>query len=91
VGEREMTNPLIEKYNEIHNPKPPEPPKPVEKPKLSKLTTYDPDSVNVSFQQIAEKIQQGKALVASMSMEMGYPIGECYTSKTLTFEVRVYD
>ena len=86
-----MTNPLIEKYNEIHNPKPPEPPKPVEKPKLSKLTTYDPDSVNVSFQQIAEKIQQGKALVASMSMEMGYPIGECYTSKTLTFEVRVYD
>jgi hypothetical protein len=34
-----MTNPLIEKYNELYNPKPPEPPKPVEKPKLSSGTT----------------------------------------------------
>ena len=76
-----MTNPLIEKYNEIHNPKPPEPPKPVEKPKLSKFTTYDPDSVNDSFQQIAEKIQQGKAQVVSMNMEFGD-----YMNK-LTFEV----
>ena len=74
-------NPLIEKYNEIHNPKPPEPPKPVEKPKLSKFTTYDPDSVNDSFQQIAEKIQQGKAQVVSMNMEFGDHMNK------LTFEV----
>jgi hypothetical protein len=64
-----MTNPLIEKYNEIHNPKPPEPPKPVEKPKPPSLTTYDPEDLKVSFQQVADKIQQGKAQVASMSME----------------------
>jgi hypothetical protein len=65
-----MTNPLIEKYNEIHNPKPPEPPKPVEKSKPRKLAKcYDPDDLNVSFQQVVDKIQQGKAQVASMSME----------------------
>jgi len=65
-----MTNPLIEKYNEIHNPKPPEPPKPVEKSKLRKLAKfYDRDDLKVSFQQVADKIQQGKAQVASMSME----------------------
>ena len=87
-----MTNPLIEKYNEIHNPKPPEPPKPVEKPKQRKLAKcYDPDDLKASFQQVAEQLQTSRAQVLSMSMEMGYPIGECYTSKTLTFEVRVYD
>ena len=65
-----MTNPLIEKYNEIHNLKPPEPPKPVEKSKLRKLAKcYDPNDLKVSFQQVADKIQQGKANVASMSME----------------------
>ena len=82
-----MTNPLIDKYNELYNSKPPEPPKPpeplkpVEKPKLSKFTTYDPDSVNDSFQQIAEKIQQGKAQVVSMNMEFGDHMNK------LTFEV----
>jgi hypothetical protein len=87
-----MTNPLIEKYNEIHNPKPPEPPKPVEKSKLRKLAKcYDPEDLKASFQQVAEQLQTSRAQVLSMSMEMGYPIGECYTSKTLTFEVRVYD
>jgi hypothetical protein len=82
-----MTNPLIEKYNEIHNPKPPEPPKPVEKPKLSKLTTYDPDSVNVSFQQVAEKIKQGKAKVVSMSMVND---GNIMVNE-ITFEVMLYE
>jgi hypothetical protein len=62
-------NPLIEKYNELHNPKLPEPPKPVEKPKPPSLITYDPDDLKVSFQQVVDKIQQGKAQVASMSME----------------------
>ena len=62
-------NPLIEKYNEIHNPKLPEPPKPVEKLKSPILKTFDRDDLKVSFQQVADKIQQGKAQVASMSME----------------------
>jgi len=38
--------------------------------KLSTLKTYDPDDSKVSFQQVADKIQQGKANVASMSMEI---------------------
>ena len=63
-------NPLLQKYEELYNPKPPEPPKPVEKPKPPKLTTFDPDDLKVSFQQVVDKIQQGKAQVASMSMEI---------------------
>ena len=80
-----MTNPLIEKYNELYNPKPPEPPKPVEKPKLSKLKTYDPDSVNVSFQQVAEQVKNGEAQVSSMSMEM-----DIMSGTKITFEVYVH-
>jgi hypothetical protein len=87
-----MTNPLIDKYNELYNSKPPEPPKPVEKSKPRKLAKcYDPEDLKASFQQVAEQLQTSRAQVLSMSMEMGYPIGECYTSKTLTFEVRVYE
>jgi hypothetical protein len=55
------------------------------------IKTYDRDDLKISFQQVAEQLQTSRAQVLSMSMEMGYPIGECYTSKTLTFEVRVYD
>ncbi len=80
------TNPLIEKYNELYNPKPPEPPKPVEKPKLSKLKSYDPDSVNVSFQQIAERVKKGEAQVSSMSMERDWMSGT-----KITFEVSLDD
>jgi len=80
-----MTNPLIEKYNELYNPKPPEPPKPVEKPKLSKLKSYDPDSVNVSFQQVAEQVKNGEAQVSSMSMEM-----DIMSGTKITFEVYVH-
>ena len=36
---------------------------------IPSLITYDPDDLKVSFQQVADKIQQGKAQVASMSME----------------------
>ena len=76
-----MTNPLIEKYNEIHNPKPPEPPKPVEKPKFPILKSYDLDDLKASFQQVAEKIKNGEAQVVSMNMEFGD-----YMNK-ITFEV----
>jgi hypothetical protein len=80
-----MTNPLIEKYNELYNPKPPETPKPVEEPKPRKLAKcYDPDSLKATFQQVAEQLQTGKAKIASMSMEMGD-----FTGKTVTFEVYV--
>jgi len=84
-----MTNPLIEKYNELYNPKPPEPPKPVEKPKLSKLKTYDPDSVNVSFQQVAEQVKNGEAQVSSMSMEMD-TMSKYSSGTKITFEVYVH-
>jgi len=36
---------------------------------IPSLTTYDREDLKVSFQQVADKIQQGKAQVASMSME----------------------
>jgi hypothetical protein len=77
-----MTNPLIEKYNELYNPKPPEPPKPVEKP--VKLTTYDVDDMNASFQQVAKRVKDNKAQVSSMSMEMDVIYGT-----KITFEVYV--
>ena len=76
-----MTNPLIEKYNELYNPKPPEPPKPVEKPKLSKLKSYDLDDLKASFQQVSEKIKNGEAQVVSMNMEFGDHMNK------ITFEV----
>jgi hypothetical protein len=80
-----MTNPLIEKYNELYNPKPPEPPKPVEKPKFPILKSYDLDDLKASFQQVAEKIKNGEAQVSSMSMEM-----DIMSGTKITFEVYVY-
>ena len=77
-----MTNPLIDKYNEIYNPKPPEPPKPVEKP--VKLTTYDLDDLKASFQQIAKRVKDNKAQVSSMNMEM-----DVMSGTKITFEVYV--
>ena len=92
-----MTNPLLQKYEELYGKK--EEPKPdyykgeksyaeelkelrdtscvpVNTPNIitkanhiPSLTTYDRDDLKVSFQQVADKIQQGKAQVASMSME----------------------
>ena len=93
-----MTNPLIQKYEELYGKK--EEPKPdyykgeksyAEELKelrdtscvpantpniitkanhIPSLTTYDVDSGKDSFLQIAEKIKNGKAQVASMSMEI---------------------
>ena len=77
-----MSNPLIDKYNEIYNPKPPEPPKPVEKP--VKLKTYDLDDLKASFQQVAERVKNNKAQVSSMSMEM-----DVMSGTKITFEVYV--
>jgi hypothetical protein len=93
-----MTNPLIEKFYELH-PEKKEKPKVIkdirfaqeyecefikaENPKTS-LTTYDPDSVKVSFQQIAEKVKNGEAQVSSMSMEM-----DIMSGTKITFEVYV--
>jgi hypothetical protein len=107
-----MTNPLIEKFYELH---------PEKKEKLKKvkyeldpefvkqienkstlpidpttknppsLKTFDNPSSNDTFLQIAGKIMNGEAQVLSMSMEMGYSIGKYCSSKTITFEVRVYE
>ena len=85
-----MTNPLIEKYNEIHNPKPPEPPKPVEKLKPPTLKTYDLDELKASFQQVAERVKNDKAQVVSMNMEMGHKYINT-TGARITFEVSLDD
>jgi hypothetical protein len=92
-----MTNPLIEKYNELYGKK--EEPKPdyykgeksyaeeLEKLRdtstipVSKIKSYDINSVNVSFHQVAEKIKNGDAQVSSMNMEFGDHMNK------LTFEV----
>ena len=97
-----MTNPLIEKYNELYGKK--EEPKPdyykgeksyaeeLEELRdtstipVSKIKSYDINSVNVSFQQIAEKVKNGEAQVSSMSMEMDIMYGT-----KITFEVVVYE
>ena len=91
------SNPLIQKWEEIHKKK--EPPKmpriedyegeetfadELKKSKSRKITTYDPDDLKVSFQQIAEKIKNGDAQVSSMSMEM-----DIMSGTKITFEVYV--
>jgi hypothetical protein len=111
-----MTNPLLQKWEEIHGKK--EPPKPdyykgeksyaeelkelrdtscvpVNTPNIitkanhiPSLTTFDRDDLKVSFQQVADKIQQGKAQVASMSMERD--IMSIMPNKII-FEVYVYE
>jgi hypothetical protein len=95
-----MTNPLIEKYNELYGKK--EEPKPdyykgeksyAEKLEelrdtstipVSKIKSYDINSVNVSFHQVVEQVKKGEAQVSSMSMEMDIMYGT-----KITFEVYV--
>ena len=97
-----MTNPLIEKYNELYGKK--EEPKPdyykgeksyaeeLEKLQdtstipVSKIKSYDVDDLKTSFQQVAEQVKNGKAQVASVSMEMDIMYGT-----KITFDVYVDD
>ena len=91
------SNPLIQKWEEIHKKK--EPPKmpriedyegeetfadELKKSKSRKITTYDPDDLKVSFQQVAEQVKNGDAQVSSMSMEM-----DIMSGTKITFEVYV--
>ena len=50
--------------------------------KPRKITTYDPDSANDSFQQVAERVKKGDAQVSSMSMER-----DIMSGTKITFEV----
>jgi hypothetical protein len=95
-----ITNPLIEKYNELYGKK--EEPKPdyykgeksyaeeLEKLRdtstipVSKIKSYDINSVNVSFHQVVEQVKNGEAQVSSMSMEIDIMYGT-----KITFEVYV--
>ena len=90
-----MTNPLIDKYNEIYGKK-----EPLKMPHIKdyegeetfadelkksvKLTTYDVDDMNASFQQVAKRVKDNKAQVSSMSMEM-----DVMSGTKITFEVYV--
>ena len=98
-----MTNPLIEKYNELYGKK--EEPKPDyykgeetfadELKKLrdtstipvSKIKSYDIDDLKVSFQQVAEQVKNGEAQVSSMSMERNAHLA----LNKITFEVMLYE
>jgi hypothetical protein len=95
-----MTNPLIEKYNELYGKK--EDPKPdyykgeksyadeLEELRdtstipVSKIKSYDINSVNVSFHQVVEQVKKGEAKVSTMSVEMDIMYGT-----KITFEVYV--
>ena len=97
-----MTNPLIEKYNELYGKK--EEPKPdyykgeksyaeeLEELRdtstipVSKIKSYDINSVNVSFHQVVEQVKKGEAKVSTMSVEMDIMYGT-----KITFEVYVND
>ena len=97
-----MTNPLLQKYEELYGKK--EEPKPqkthTEKLKelrdtstipITKLTSYDIDSGKDSFLQIAEKIKNGEARVTSVSYNQER-VGVFSTGlTTITFEVQVWD
>ena len=92
-----MSNPLLQKYEELYGKK--EPPKmpriedyegeetfadELKKSKSRKIKSYDPDDLKVSFQQIAEQVKNGEAQVSSMSMEM-----DIMSGTKITFEVYV--
>ena len=91
-----MMNPLLQKYEELYGKK--EPPKMpriedyegeetfADELKKSKLKSYDPGDLKVSFQQVAERVKNGEAQVSSMSMEMDIMYGT-----KITFEVYVND
>ena len=94
-----MTNPLLQKYEELYGKK--EEPKPdyykgekthTEKLKelrdtstipITKLTSYDNESLNDSFLQIAEKVKNKQAQIYSMNMD----IDQQTRTQRITFEV----
>ena len=95
-----MTNPLIDKFYELH-PEKKEEPKPdyykgeksyaeelrdTSTIPITKLTSYYNDNLQNGFLQIAEKLKNKKAKVSSMSMERDIMKGT-----SITFEVRVWD
>ena len=94
-----MTNPLLQKYEELYGKK--EEPKPdyykgeksyAEELKelrdtstipITKLTSYDNESLNDGFLQIAEKVKTKEAQVYSMNID----IDHSSRTKRITFEV----
>ena len=99
-----MTNPLIDKFYELH-------PEKKEKPKLPRiedyegeetiadelkslkskppsLTSYDPQSGEDSFLQIAEKVKNKDARVTSVSIERDMSM---MGITNITFEVQMWD
>lgn len=85
-----MSNPLLEKYEQLYGKKkePKEPVVEVKKPKA--LTIYDQDSVNDIYFQIGEYIKDGTAKVISFTTHndvvAGFPTGK----SSVTIEVDVY-
>ncbi len=95
-----MTNPLIAKYEEIYGKKEEPKPDYYKGEKsyaeeleelrdtstipVSKIKSYDINSVNVSFHQVVEQVKKGEAKVSTMSVEMDIMYGT-----KITFEVYV--
>ena len=88
-----MTNPLLQKYEELYGKK--EEPKKVEyefpKDYNGQFITHDTHSGNDSFLQIAEKVKNKEAQVTSVSYIQDR-VGVFSTGlTTITFEVQVWD
>lgn len=93
------SNPLIDKYHELYGKKEEPKPDYYKGEKsyaeelkelrdtstipITKFTTYDIDSINDSFLQIAEKIKNKEAQVCTMNME----IDQQTRTQRITFEV----
>ena len=80
-----MTNPLLQKYEELYGKK--EEPKKVEyefpKEYKGQFITHDIDSINDSFLQIAEKIKNKEAQVCTMNMDYEHQT----RTQRITFEI----
>ena len=90
-----MTNPLLDKFYELH-PEKKEKPKPQKTHTeklielrdtstipITKLTTHDIDSINDSFLQIAEKVKNKEAQVYTMNMDYEHQT----RTQRITFEI----
>jgi hypothetical protein len=62
----------------------------ITKSSFPKLTTYDTDSANDAFFQVAQKIKDGKAKVSNVSIELD-AYGNFICGKKITFEVYDYE
>ena len=86
-----MTNPLLQKYEELYGKKVEDEPSFKEKQKelqVPSLTTYDRFSREDCLLQVIEKIKNGEAQVSSASINVDAVCGARTGLTTYTFEIK---